>query len=72
MIQSKNVDYFKDTNEPILVNDDFQQDLLRVCRLFNLLDCYVPEDKVLFMPPLYRKLKKHQIKKAIPYYFRLM
>ena len=72
LIQSKNVDFFRDENEDILVNDDLQEDLLRVCRLFELFECYCPEDQVTFAPPLYRKLKKNQIIKAIPYYFKQM
>lgn len=71
LIQSKNVDFFRDEDDDdILVNDDFQEDLLRVCRLFELFDCYLSEDQVRFTPPLFRKLKKTQIIKAIPYYFK--
>ena len=70
LIQSKNVDHFRDENEGILVNDDLQEDLLRVCRLFNLFDSHIPEEKVMFAAPLFRKLKKNQIIKAIPYYFK--
>ena len=69
LIQSKNVDFFMDDCHDILVNDDLQEDLLKVCRLFNLIDQNVGEERVTFAPPLFAKLKKSQIIKAIPYYF---
>ena len=40
LIQSKNVDFFRDENEDILVNDDLQEDLLRVCRIFELFESH--------------------------------
>ena len=44
LIQSKNVDFFRDEDEDILVNDDLQEDLLRVCRLFELFESFCPEE----------------------------
>ena len=41
LIQSKNVDFFRDESEDILVNDDLQEDLLRVCQIFKLIDSLV-------------------------------
>ena len=70
LIQSKNVDFLRDECDEILVNDDLQEDLLRVCRLFNLFDCFISEERVKFAPPLFRKLKKSQIIRAIPFYFK--
>ena len=58
LIQSKSVDFFRDEREDILVNDDLQEDLLRVCRIFNLFDCFITEERVKYAPPLFRKLKE--------------
>jgi len=44
LIQAKNVDFFRDESDDILVNDDLQEDLLRVCQLFKLIDNFIPED----------------------------
>ena len=41
-----------------------------MCRIFNLFDCFITDERVKFAPPLFRKVKKSQIIRIIPHYFK--
>ena len=70
LVRTNDVDFLRDEKDNILVNDDLQQDLLRICKIFNLTKDGSQGDKhCQYARPMYPKMKKNQIIKSIPYFF---
>ena len=71
LVKANDVDFLRDEKDHILVNDDLQQDLQRVARLFSLtVDDTLVDQRCQFQRPMHQRLKKGQIIKSIPFYFK--
>lgn len=70
LICANDVDFFSETRDPFLVNQDKQEDLLIMCKLFDLIPNTSVPGTLTFKQPLFRVLKKNQIIKTIPYFFK--